>query len=194
MAVRAAPREAVIVTEVDVATDAVVTANCVLVDPTGTVTLAGTVAAAVLLLESWTTAQQAWTVPVKVTVPVEELPPVTLVGLTVSDESVGPGGGGLTLMVVNLSIPPAEAVICDHVPNPGLTGLVETVNVALEAPEGTVTLAGTVATVVSWLERLTTTPPAGAGEASVTVPCEVSPAVTADGLSARERSAPGGRS
>jgi hypothetical protein len=49
----------VIVTAVDDVTDDVVTVNCTLVDPTGTVTLAGTVATAVLLLESCTTAQQA---------------------------------------------------------------------------------------------------------------------------------------
>jgi hypothetical protein len=129
-------------------------------------------------------------VPVRVTVPVADVPPITLVGLRVSDERVGPGGAGFTLRIANLSIPPAEALICDHVPAPPLTGLVETVNVALEAPAGTVTLGATVATVVSVLERLTTTPPAGAGPASVTVPCDESPPVTVDGLRLSELSAP----
>ena len=45
-----------------------------------TVTLAGTVAAAVLLLESATTAPLAGAGPLSVTVPCDVLPPVTVVG------------------------------------------------------------------------------------------------------------------
>src|SRR5205809_6043109 len=43
----------------------------------------------VLLLERVTTAPPLGAGPLSVTVPVEELPPVTLVGLRLSDESVG---------------------------------------------------------------------------------------------------------
>jgi hypothetical protein len=46
----------------------------------GTVTLEGTVAAAVLALDSDTTAPAAEAGPVKVTVPVEEFPPITEMG------------------------------------------------------------------------------------------------------------------
>jgi hypothetical protein len=44
------------------------------------------------------------------------------------------------------------------------------VKVALVAPAGTVTLAGTVATAVLLLDRVTTVPPDGAGLFNVTVP------------------------
>src|SRR5947199_57820 len=55
----------------------------------GAATRAGTVATLVLLLERVTTAPPLGAGPLSVTVPVEELPPVTLVGLRLSDESVG---------------------------------------------------------------------------------------------------------
>lgn len=50
-----------------------------------TVTLAGTLAAAVLLLDRVTTAPPAGARPVKVTVPVEEVPPKTEAGLKVTE-------------------------------------------------------------------------------------------------------------
>src|SRR2546422_11540638 len=65
------------------------------------------------------------------------------------------------------------------------TGLVVTVNVTLVAPTGTVTLAGTVAAVLS-LDSVTCAPPAGAGPSSVTVPVELLPPVTVVGLSPSE--------
>ncbi len=58
--------------------------------------------------------------------------------------------------------------------------------VALVAPAGTVTLAGTVATAVLLLDRVTTAPPAGAAALSVTVPCEELPPVTLAGFSVSE--------
>jgi len=89
VAVRVAPPEdAERVTGVDAATAPVVTLNVALVAPAATVTLAGTDAAG-LLLESVTCAPPAGAGPFSVTVPVEEPPPVTLVGLTVSDETAG---------------------------------------------------------------------------------------------------------
>ncbi len=67
-----------------------------------------------------------------------------------------------------------------------VTALVLTVNVALLAPETTVTLAGTVAVDVL-LERETAAPPLGAGPLSVTVPVEVcTPPVTLVGFSVSE--------
>src|SRR3989441_12848572 len=62
------------------------------VPPAGTVTLDGTVAAPVLLLDRLTTAPPLGAAALSVTVPVEELPPVTVDGLRVSEESVGGGG------------------------------------------------------------------------------------------------------
>src|SRR3989449_11745402 len=77
------------VAEVDAATALVVTVNVTLVAPTGTVTLAGTVAAE-LLLDSVTCAPPAGAGPFSVTVPVElpaeALAPGTVAGFTPSDE------------------------------------------------------------------------------------------------------------
>ena len=63
------------------------TVNVALVAPAATVTLAGTRAAVVLLLESATCAPPVGAGPLNVTVPVDEFPPTTLAGFTVSEES-----------------------------------------------------------------------------------------------------------
>lgn len=73
-----------------------------------------------------------------------------------------------------------------------VTVLVFTVKVAVVAPAGTVTLDGTVATLVSLLERDTTASPLGAGTLSVTVPVEEFPPVTLDGLSVSDERVDGG--
>src|SRR5258708_7000058 len=70
------------VTEVTLATELVVTVNVAVVDPATTVTLAGTCAAAVLLLVSPTVAPPVGAAPLSVPVPVDEVPPVTLAGFT----------------------------------------------------------------------------------------------------------------
>ena len=62
------------------------TVKVALVAPAGTATLEGTLVAP-LLLESATCAPPAGAGPLSVTVPVEEFPPVTLVGFSVSEES-----------------------------------------------------------------------------------------------------------
>ena len=56
------------------------------------------------------------------------------------------------------------------------------VYVAVLSPAGIVTLAGTWATAVRLLERVTTRPPVGAGPSSVIVPVEEAPPWTVLGL------------
>ena len=62
--------------------------NVAVVAFAATVTLAGTWAAVVLLLESVTTAPPAGAGPLNVTVPVEEIPPITELGLRVIELKV----------------------------------------------------------------------------------------------------------
>jgi hypothetical protein len=81
------------VTDVEAVTLAVLTVNVALLAPAATVTVAGTVAVDVLLLERETTAPPVGAGPLSVTVPVEGDPPVTLVGVSVSEETVGRGCG-----------------------------------------------------------------------------------------------------
>jgi hypothetical protein len=73
----------------------VLTVKLALVWPADTVTLDGTVATDVLLLESVTVTPPEGAAAERVTVPVELFPPLTRVGLRVSEESVTPPVAGL---------------------------------------------------------------------------------------------------
>ena len=88
-------------TAVDTPTALVVTVKVALVKPAGTVTLPGTSATAVLLLKSATGAPPLGAGPFSTTVPVEEVPPVTLVGLSASEDGIG----GITVSEA-LRLPP----------------------------------------------------------------------------------------
>jgi hypothetical protein len=83
----------------------VFTVKVALAAPAVTNTLEGTPAAP-LLLESMTCAPPAGAGPLSVTVPVEVCrPPITLVGFSVSEETVG-SGGGVTVSGADLVAPP----------------------------------------------------------------------------------------
>ena len=91
-------------TVVDVATALVFTGKVAVVAPARTVTLplAGTAATAGLLLEREMTAPPLGAGPFRVTVPVgDEVPPVTLVRLRVSEETTG----GITMSEAVLVTP-----------------------------------------------------------------------------------------
>ena len=76
------------VTAVELVTALVLTANVALLAPAATVTLAWTVAAAVSLLKRETATPPLGAGPLRVTVPIEGDPPVTLIGLSAIAESV----------------------------------------------------------------------------------------------------------
>jgi hypothetical protein len=160
----------------------VLTVKVALINPGDTVTLEGTVATEVLLLERATTAPAAGAGPLSVTVPVDELPPVTLDGFSVSDVSTG---GAMVMEAV--CIAPLKTAEMMGVVD-AATGLVVTVNVVLVVPSGIVTVAGTF-TDASLLEKETTAPPVGAGPFIVTVPVDELPPVKSAGLSATDESA-----
>ena len=89
---------------VDAATACVLTVKLALPAPAGMVTVAGTLAA-LLLLESATCAPPDGAAALSVTVPVDDCaPPVTLVGFSVSEETVT--GGGVTLSEAVRVVPP----------------------------------------------------------------------------------------
>jgi hypothetical protein len=77
------------VAEVVLLTVVVETGNVALVEPAGTSTLAGADAAAELS-DSDTVTPPLGAAALNVTVPLEELPPTTLVGFSDTEESVGP--------------------------------------------------------------------------------------------------------
>ena len=95
------PAVAETVTEVLDEPGDVVTVNVAELLPGATVTLAGTLATEGLLLDSATTVPPAGAGPLRITVPVEELPASTVEGVSVKDD----GAGGLIVMAVVLVIP-----------------------------------------------------------------------------------------
>ena len=88
-----------IVTGVDPPTALVLMVKFALVDPAGTVTLAGTVAAPVLLLCSVTTMPPPGAAAESVAVPWDVAPPCTEVGFTETDESDTVGAAAVTVRV-----------------------------------------------------------------------------------------------
>jgi NhaP-type Na+/H+ or K+/H+ antiporter len=93
---------------VEISTRDVFTVKLALVAPAGIVTLLGTLAAPLLLLDRTITAPPAGAGPLNFTVPVDDWsPPMTVDGLNVSEESVAAGGGaGVTVSVAVRLAPP----------------------------------------------------------------------------------------
>ena len=85
-----------------VVTTLVLIVKVAVVPPLATVTLAGTLATAILPLVNVTTAPSLGAGPLRVTVPVELLPPNTLVGLNASELNAG----GVTVKLAVLVAPP----------------------------------------------------------------------------------------
>jgi hypothetical protein len=164
----------------------VVTVKVPVVAAAATVTLAGTVATAVLELVSVTTTPPVGAGPVSVTVPVEGFGPTTDTGLTEREESAA----GSTVRGAVFATPEYVAEMLSTAED--VTAFVVTVNVAEVAPAATVTLDDTVAAEVFELDRLTNAPVELAGKVSVTVPVTGLPPATADEDRATEaRAAPG---
>jgi hypothetical protein len=156
----------------------VVIGNVMLESPAGTVTEPCVWATAGVSLASDTIIPPSGAGPFNLTVPVEFFPPATLVGNNVTAETAD----GFTVNGSCFTEAPLLAVI-----EIGLgfrTARVVMLKVALVSPAGTVTLGGTVATVVSLDVRFTVMPPAYAAAGSVTVPLTTVPltAVVADKL------------
>jgi len=155
-----------------VATAVVVIVNVAVVLPAGTATVAGT-AAAELLSDRDTVVPPEGAAPFRVTVPVEELPPITVLGLKLKPLTEG---GLIVKAAVLVTLYTADTVT--EVAT--ATGVVVTVKVAVVAPGATVTLAGTWAALLL-SDTVMTMPVAGAGPFSRTVPVDELPPTTDEG-------------
>src|SRR5262249_4436913 len=102
------PKAAQIVTAVVAVTELVVMVKLALVAPAGTVTLAGPVTRGGGLVPSDPPARPAGAAALRVTVPVEALPAVTLLGVSVRDDTIGePPPGGVMISVADwATVPP----------------------------------------------------------------------------------------
>lgn len=159
-------------------TGVVFTVNVAVVAPAATVTEAGRVAADDVELRAML-APPVGAGPLKVTVPDEESPPITLVGLRARLWSTA----GLIVSVAVLEVLPWVAVIVAV--TRADTGVVLTENVAVVEPLETVTLAG--ADALELLDDSTTWVPIGpAGPLRVTVPVDELPPITDVGVNVTE--------
>lgn len=171
-----------IVTLLVLRTALVVIVKVAVVAPAWTVTLDGTVATFVLLHESWTVTPAEGAALLRVTVPVDWLPPTTVDGFKLKADNAGPGViVSAAVFVTPLETADIVATVDEE------TGFVLTLKLAVVAPCGTVTEGGTVADALL-LERVTTRL-AVAAPVSVTVPVEEFPPTTLVGFTDKEDSA-----
>src|SRR5437016_2791752 len=138
-----------------------VTLKVVLICPAGTRTVGGTVATAVLLLARPSVRPPVGAGPLMVTVAVEAVPPITLVGFSAT--AVGVGASTVRLVIIPA---PLANTLMSAVTSVAV-GVVLIWNVALVWPASTMTEAGTEATGLP-LEIVTVMPLAGAGPLRVT--------------------------
>src|SRR5205807_1833124 len=169
------------VTAVDATTALVVTVKLALLPPAGTVTLDGRAAMLGLPLDRETTAPPLGDGPLRVTVPVEDcVPPVTLVGFSVSDDRAAAGGVTVSDAVL-LAPPEADSTLMAV---DATYAWVITVELALLHPACSVTLDGRAAILGSSPTRRSSDLPLGDGPLRVTVPVEdCVPPVTLVGFS-----------
>lgn len=171
-----------IVTLLVLRTALVVTEKVAVVAPAWTVTLDGTVATFVLLLKSWTVTPAEGAALLRVTVPVDCLPPTTVDGFKLKANNAGAG------VIVSAVVFVTPLKMADIVATADVaTGFVLTLKLAVVAPCGTVTDGGTVADALL-LERVTTIL-AVAAPVSVTVPVGEFPPTTLVGFTESEDSA-----
>ena len=117
-------------------TGLVVTENVMPLEPAGMVVEEGTRATLVLLLFSETTAPDGGAAPLSVKVPVEDAPPVTVLGFKVREVREG----GFTVKVVVFVVPSTALSVTEVCTD---TRLVVIVNVVLVDPAGMVTVGDT---------------------------------------------------
>ena len=165
----APPNDAVIGATIDPPVARVTTVKVVVVEPAGTVTLAGTVTGSFPV--NVTSAPPAGAAAVRVTVAVTGLPPTTVEALRTSVRPVG--APVVTVSCAEAEFPFNDAVIV-ALPDPTAVN----VKVPADAPAATVTDGGTAATAALLLDSDTVEPPAGAAGLTVTVPWTVAPATT----------------
>ena len=144
------------------------TEKLTLVDPAGTVTLAGTVTGSAP--DSDTTAPPVGAAAVKVTVAVTGIPPTTVAVLSEIEETVTVTTAVTVSVGERLLLPLSDAVI---VAVPAATAV--TANVAVVAPAGTIMGVCTVATAGLLLDSEILVPPVGAAAVRVTVPWTLLP-------------------
>lgn len=169
-----APKVAVIVAVVGESTPIVETAKAAEVWPAAIVTVVG-VDADELLLARDRAVPDGPAGPLRVTVPVDEVPPITVVGLMLRPESPA----GFTVNVPLELWPFKDAMTAAWVD--ASTPMVATVKVAVVCPARTVTLEGKD-TAFEAEANATVRPPFPAGASSVTVPVEFLPPTTVLGL------------
>jgi hypothetical protein len=188
------PQLAEIVTCVEVLTAEVEIGNVKVLEGAATVTVAGTVAAPGLLLDSDTVAAPpCGGGPDSLTVPLAPSPPVTVDGLTEMLCNVTGGGSpaGVVTVSVPVRVPPLyEAVIVTVFD--AVTVDVLIVNPPVKLFPGTVTVAGTLAVDGSLLDSVITAPASGAGVLITIVPDDAFPPTTVVGLMSTVETADGG--
>jgi hypothetical protein len=187
------PQLAEIVTCVEVLTAEVEIGNVKVLEGAVIATVAGTVTAPGLLLDSVTVAPPCGGGPESITVPLAPSPPVTVDGLTEMLCSVAGGGSpaGVVTVSVPVRVPPLyEAVIVTVFD--AVTADVLIVNPPVKLFPGTVTVAGTLAVDGSLLLSVITAPASGDGVLITIVPDDAFPPTTVVGLMSTVESSDGG--